>query len=161
MVFCSLLTNKQQLLDGNQTGIVIAGQTMSVFSPTLCLKLSSLFGRPKTIVLVRFIEPAALLVMGFVTNNVHVAAGTFVLFLGLPIGSKAIEKAVLMDYSPKRSRGKWNALESINRVSWAGSAALGGVLATYAGWFPVFASSGFFVGLSVLTMSGLLTFMIK
>ena len=143
------------------SGIVIAGQTLSVFSPTLCLKLASLFGRPKTIVLVRIVEPVALFVMGFITDNVYFVAGTFVVFLGLPIGSKAIEKAVLMDYSPKRSRGRWNALESVNRVSWAGSAALGGILATYAGWIPVFASSGFFVGLSVLTMSGLLTFVIK
>ena len=129
---------------------------MSVFSPFLCLQLAALIGRPKTIVLVRAVEPAALLIMGLVSDNLYVVAGMFILFLGLPVGTKAIEKAVLMDYSPKRSRGRWNALESFNRVSWAGSSAVGGVLSAYLGWTSVFVASGIFTGLSVLTMSALI-----
>ena len=34
-----------------------------------------------------------------------------------------------MDHAHKKSRARWNAVESVNRGTWAGSAALGGYLA--------------------------------
>ena len=40
----------------------------------------------------------------------------------------ALSKSVLMDHVPKGERGKWSALESVNMMSWAGSAAVGGFL---------------------------------
>jgi len=39
-----------------------------------------------------------------------------------------IRKSILMDFVPKKSRGKWNAADGITRFSWSGSAMIGGVL---------------------------------
>ena len=39
-----------------------------------------------------------------------------------------LTKSVLMDHVPKEERAKWASLESVNMVSWSGSAALGGIL---------------------------------
>ncbi|KAL1514525.1 hypothetical protein AB1Y20_003623 [Prymnesium parvum] len=44
--------------------------------------------------------------------------------------TSGLTKSVLNDYVPKRNRGKWNALESVNLFSWSGSALLGGYLST-------------------------------
>lgn len=121
------------------------------------MSLAKAIGRPATMIFVRLIEPAALLALGLSPKNIYIASDTFIVFLGIPVGTKAIEKALLMDYTPKKSRGKWNALESINRVSWAGSSALGGLLMTFAGWAATFGVSGCVVGLSVFVMSGLLS----
>jgi len=40
----------------------------------------------------------------------------------------SLTRSVLMDHVPKGERGKWSALESVNMFSWAGSAAVGGLL---------------------------------
>ena len=39
-----------------------------------------------------------------------------------------LQKSVLMDYVPKRNRGKWNSAENLLVTFWTGSAALGGWL---------------------------------
>ena len=44
-----------------------------------------------------------------------------------------LTRSILMDNVPKRERGRWNALESVNMFSWAGSAALGGYLVSWNG----------------------------
>ena len=57
-------------------------------------------------------------------------------FTQSPIG---LAKSVLNDYVSKKHRAKWNALDSINMSSWAGSAVLGGFLADKFGSYrPVF-----------------------
>jgi MFS family permease len=42
--------------------------------------------------------------------------------------TRPLTKSVLMDFVPKNQRGKWNALQSVNVFSWAGSAVVGGYL---------------------------------
>ena len=39
-----------------------------------------------------------------------------------------LTKSILNDFVPKKERGKWNSLESVNLFSWSGSAMLGGYL---------------------------------
>ena len=39
-----------------------------------------------------------------------------------------LQKSILNDYVKKEERGFWNALESITRVGWSGSAMVGGVI---------------------------------
>lgn len=50
----------------------------------------------------------------------------------------ALQKSVLNDYVAKKHRAKWNALDSLNTSSWAGSAMLGGLLADRMGYRHVF-----------------------
>ena len=40
--------------------------------------------------------------------------------------TRPLLRSLLMDYVPKRHRGKVNALDSVRTLSWSGSAALGG-----------------------------------
>jgi len=39
-----------------------------------------------------------------------------------------IRKSVLMDFVPKSSRGKWNAVDGVTQFGWSGSAFIGGLL---------------------------------
>ena len=84
------------------------------------------------------------------------AAACLVLLLGVPVGTRSIEKAVLMDFTLPKSRGRWNALESINRSTWAGSAMAGGYLIEHAGWSAAYYAAAGFVGVAVVVLSALL-----
>lgn len=61
----------------------------------------------------------------------------------------ALTRSVLMDNVPRHERAKWSALESVTMFSWAGSAALGGLLVnwngilfnfTFTAWFQLFST---------------------
>ena len=48
-----------------------------------------------------------------------------------------LQQSVLMDFVPKKSRGKWNSAASISSFGWCGSAALGGMLVDRCAlWYP-------------------------
>ena len=40
----------------------------------------------------------------------------------------ALTQSIMNDYAPKKTRGRWNALDSVRAVGWSGSAAVGGFL---------------------------------
>ncbi len=52
----------------------------------------------------------------------------FILRTSLMNGPGALTRSVVMDHVPTEERAKWSSLESVNMFSWAGSAALGGIL---------------------------------
>eukprot|EP00471_Norrisiella_sphaerica_P009172 CAMPEP_0184495906 /NCGR_PEP_ID=MMETSP0113_2-20130426/32648_1 /TAXON_ID=91329 /ORGANISM="Norrisiella sphaerica, Strain BC52" /LENGTH=556 /DNA_ID=CAMNT_0026882315 /DNA_START=90 /DNA_END=1760 /DNA_ORIENTATION=+ len=45
-----------------------------------------------------------------------------------------IRKSILMNFVPKRLRGRWNSIDSVTRFGWSGSALLGGYLADTYGY---------------------------
>jgi len=45
-----------------------------------------------------------------------------------------IRKSMLMNFVPKKTRGRWNSIDSITRFGWSGSALLGGYLADSYGY---------------------------
>ena len=137
------------------TAIVLAAQVLSVGAPLACDALARAVGRAPTMVLVRLIEPAALAALAL-SGDVRVSGGAFLCYLGVPVGTRAIEKAVLMDHTAKKSRGRWNAVESVNRGTWAGSAAIGAFLVHDYGYGAAFLVSAAFTGASVVVLSGLL-----
>mmetsp|Transcript_1004 Transcript_1004/g.2958 ORF Transcript_1004/g.2958 Transcript_1004/m.2958 type:complete len:439 (+) Transcript_1004:194-1510(+) len=137
------------------TLVVLAAQVVSVGAPLACDSLSRLVGRAPTMVLVRLVEPAALATLAL-SGDAWIAAAAFGLYLGLPVGTRAIEKAVLMDHAHKTSRARWNAVESINRGTWAGSAALGGYLAHAYGYEAAFLASAAFTLAATIVLSLLL-----
>ncbi|KAJ1641154.1 hypothetical protein T492DRAFT_923727 [Pavlovales sp. CCMP2436] len=57
---------------------------------------------------------------------------------------------------PKKSRSRWNALESINRGSWAGTAAFGGFLVQHSGYTTLYLVAAGVILLSVLIMCALI-----
>ena len=137
------------------TAVVLVAQAISVFSPLACDALANRFGRAPTMVAVRVVEPAALAALALCANEAA-ASAAFVAYLGIPVGTRAVEKAVLMDHTAKKSRGRWNAVESVNRGTWAGSAAIGAFLVHDYGYGAAFLVSAAFTGASVVVLSGLL-----
>jgi MFS family permease len=98
--------------------------------------LAKRLGRCKTAVAYKWTGVACMLAM--IASYVSHMPVWFVCFLYLVRTSfmnatSALTKSVLMDYVPKRERGKWSALESVNMFSWSGSAAVGGLLVGYKG----------------------------
>lgn len=52
----------------------------------------------------------------------------------LPPGTGALTQSIMNDYAPKKTRGRWNALDSVRAIGWSGSAALGGWLVDHYGY---------------------------
>jgi MFS family permease len=88
-------------------------------------------GRVQTTVICKWI--GALLLMAMISSHQNGVAPLYVCILFVLRTASmnapgALTRSVLMDHVPKEERGKWSALESVNMFSWAGSAALGGIL---------------------------------
>lgn len=61
----------------------------------------------------------------------------------------AIEYSITADYTPKESRARWMALQSIMGASWSGSAMLGGYLIDKYGYGPCFIITACFQGIAL------------
>jgi len=63
-----------------------------------------------------------------------------------------IRKSVLMDFVPKSSRGKWNAVDGVTQFGWSGSAFIGGLLIDKYGYGYTFLITAVlqFTGISIL-----------
>mmetsp|Transcript_39307 Transcript_39307/g.97100 ORF Transcript_39307/g.97100 Transcript_39307/m.97100 type:complete len:316 (-) Transcript_39307:174-1121(-) len=150
-----VLTERFGLSPLQLTSTIALAQLLSIPSPMILTYLATIFGRAQVIVAARLIEPIAFVVFAL-AQSPWLASATLIVLLGIPIGSKSIEKAVLMDYVPKKSRSRWNALESINRGSWAGTAAFGGFLVQHSGYTTLYLVAAGVILLSVLIMCALI-----
>lgn len=56
----------------------------------------------------------------------------------------ALLGSILADYTPKKQRGRWKALGSVENASWSGSAAVGGILIDHFQYGPTFVITGLF-----------------
>ena len=136
------------------TAVTLAAQIISVAAPIACTLIADRIGPALTIVAVRLVEPAALLGMAFSPrNNAYPALASFALLLGVPVGCRSVEKALLNDYTAPKSRGRWNALETLNRGTWAGSAALGGYLVEDQSFGTAYATAAGLTGGAVVVMT--------
>merc|ERR1712037_627695 len=61
----------------------------------------------------------------------------------------ALEGSVVADYTPKATRGRWKALNSVTGLGFSGSAALGGWIIDAYGYGPCFVITACFQALSV------------
>jgi len=57
-----------------------------------------------------------------------IIAGIIVLRYAFMQSTDGLTKSVLLNNVPKQERGKWSALESVNRFGWSGSGMIGGLL---------------------------------
>ena len=72
---------------------------------------------------------------------------------------RPLKKSLLMDYVPKKRRGIWNAVDSVTRFGWSGSAVLGGWIIHRDGYGVSFLYTGvlqFFAALFLLVLLPLL-----
>lgn len=58
--------------------------------------------------------------------------------------SAGLSRALIMDIVPETSRGRWNAIESIQSAGWSGTALIGGYLADHWGYGAAFIITFFF-----------------
>jgi MFS family permease len=86
-------------------------------------------GRPSAVIVCKIFGIVALYTMVFfdVECSYPVSmACVFVFRTAIMNGSSGIRRSMMMDSVPKSQRVRWNSLESLTRMTWAGSAALGG-----------------------------------
>lgn len=62
--------------------------------------------------------------------NIMVAS-SYVLRTAVMNSSYGLDRAITMDHTPKKHRGKWNSIDSFYAASWCGSAMFGGELIEY------------------------------
>jgi len=104
--------------------------TMTIFSQ-LATRLSRSFGRAKISMVFDLLGGAAFLLMGFLADmsSPPIPAVMAMFFLATAQkATKPLKKSVLMDFCPRRLRGTWNAIDSVTRFGWSGSAVAGGFL---------------------------------
>jgi MFS family permease len=68
------------------------------------------------------------------THKVLVVAGIYLTRTALMNGVQPLNSSIMMDFTPRHSRARWQSLTSIVRFGWCGSAALGGVLSDRFGY---------------------------
>jgi predicted MFS family arabinose efflux permease len=150
-----LLTERFGLSPLGLTSVTALAQLISIGSPLGLGYVATRVGGAQTMVAARLLEPAAFVMLAL-ADSTALASAAFVVLLGVPQGAKSIEKATLMDHVHKRTRSRWNALESLNRGTWAGSAALGGVLLERLGYTPLYLAAAAVILLSVAVLSALI-----
>ncbi|CAE7291886.1 APA1 [Symbiodinium sp. CCMP2456] len=80
----------------------------------------------------------------------------FLLRRGLGNCFKPLLDSIIADFTPSAHRGKWNALLSMSRVGWSGTAFLGGYLADLCGYrYVIFVSSLMFSAAACLFLGPL------
>merc|ERR1711988_1982131 len=55
---------------------------------------------------------------------------------------RPLKKSILMDFSRRQERGGWNAVDSITRFGWSGSAVVGGFIIDAYGYSLAFLVTG-------------------
>lgn len=68
------------------------------------------------------------------THKVLLVVGIYLTRTALMNGTQPLNTSVMMDFTPRHSRARWQSLTSVVRFGWCGSAALGGVLSDRFGY---------------------------
>jgi len=101
------------------------------FSTYLSGKVSHWLGKIQTLLLYSFCGASLLSLMGTLKSqwtDWRVIVPIYVVRTMFMNSCSGIRKSILMDFVPKKSRGKWNAVDGVTRFSWSGSAFVGGIL---------------------------------
>jgi len=120
-------------------------------------------GRAQTCILYGYIGAIALAAMGQLAH--HKALYIWQILIPIYVLSSAqhctrpLKKSILMDYVPKKTRARWNSIDSITRFGWSGSAVLGGYLVDHYSYSVTFtitaimqaiAATSFFLLISIV-----------
>lgn len=112
-------------------------------------RLANWTSRPLATILLKVTGISLLVLMCF-ARTVPLVAFLFVVRTSLMNSNQALSRSIIMDFVPKKHRGKWNTVESINVFSWAGSAVLGGFLVDSIGYQDTFLLTAFMQFLSLV-----------
>lgn len=106
-------------------------------------KVSVRIGRIEIVVVSRILSIACLFALAFVHGYKYLIMVVFLMRGALMNCARPLIRSVLMDYTLKKNRAKWNSLESIAKFTWTGSAVLGGLLVDMRGYRYCFFITGF------------------
>ena len=110
-------------------------------SSWLMLGLAARVGRVWTIILARCAGVGLLLALALlepVWREWRLILPLYLVRMGLMNGIAALSQSIMNDHAPKRTRGRWNALDSVKSVGWSGSAVAGGFLVDVYGYRATF-----------------------
>lgn len=110
-------------------------------------KLSKRYGRLQVIIPMTLVGVAATGLMGALKplyTNAFVMIPLFMVRCTLMWSTGALEGSIVADYTPKSTRARWKALNSVTSAGWSGSAALGGWLIDKYGYGPCFVVTAIF-----------------
>lgn len=131
---------------------------MALFS-TIVERLANRFGRVPVMTFTEALGVACLALLATIAErgvSTPVIIGVYLLRTGLMNCTYPLEDSVLMDFVPPATRARWQSLDSVSSATWAGSAALGGLLADRYGYTSTFLITAALQGLAVLTRATLL-----
>jgi len=100
---------------------------VAIFVP-FAQKLSVRIGRIQTVVIYELAAIGCLFTLASVHGHKYLIMIVFVMRGATMRCTRPLNRSVLMDYTLKKNRAKWNSLESIARFTFTGSAVLGGLL---------------------------------
>ena len=127
----------------------------------LLKKLANCVGRPWTIISAKCIGIACLIIMAKYSKNnknyssmeVYFLCACYILRTAMMNATSPFEKAILMDYSSKENRGKWNSVESLRRSGWTFSAGVGGYIIQLWGFQSIYLiTSGIYAFATILLL---------
>ncbi|KAK1948439.1 hypothetical protein P3T76_000728 [Phytophthora citrophthora] len=95
--------------------------------------ISSHTGRMPVVVLTRALGTISLLLLAISRDQTDQSV-LFVAHGALMQCTEPLRRSLLMDFVPKAHRARWNSLEGLTVASWAGSAALGGIVVDVYGY---------------------------
>mmetsp|Transcript_83329 Transcript_83329/g.258773 ORF Transcript_83329/g.258773 Transcript_83329/m.258773 type:complete len:444 (+) Transcript_83329:109-1440(+) len=97
-------------------------------SAQIAPKMARKVGRAPTILLLHVIGTAMLFCISLSTMPALFTAPLVLLRNAVMNGATPLIQSIVMDTVPQRHRGKWSSIASLRRVTWSGSAFVGGLL---------------------------------
>lgn len=112
-------------------GVYLAVPVMMMTAGTLSGMLGRKIGRVQTVLLFKGLSVLFLFLLVYLRAFRHrwyVVVPIFLLQTCFGGSTYPLEESIIMDYTPRGTRGRWKSLESVATFGWCGSAALGGWL---------------------------------
>lgn len=115
-------------------------------------KLAKRFGRLEVIIPCFTIGVVCTMLMGALRDfytNAYVMIPLFILRCTMMWSTGPLQGSIVADYTPKSTRARWKALNSVTAAGWSGSAAVGGWLIDQYGYGPCFVITAIFQAISI------------
>ncbi|EER02104.1 conserved hypothetical protein [Perkinsus marinus ATCC 50983] len=112
---------------------VVTTLTVAFMTYTVTNELATRFGTVKVVVSIRLIAVLLLWAM-VIVRPIEILLVLYVIRMAFMNCSRPVFRAMLMDHTPQKHRGKVNAVDMVRMFSWSGSAAIGGLLVDHWGY---------------------------
>ncbi|KAF4733966.1 hypothetical protein FOZ62_029102, partial [Perkinsus olseni] len=107
--------------------------TVAFMTYAVTNELATRFGTVKVVVTIRLTAVLLLWAM-VIVRPIETLLVLYVIRMAFMNCSRPVFRAMLMDHTPRKDRGKVNAVDMVRMFSWSGSAAIGGLLVDHWGY---------------------------